>query len=232
MPDVDAPAASEALGALLDELPEDLTRLAFTHSSWVDRRPESYERLAFLGDSVLGLAVSTDLYPRFEGYGAGELTKVRAQAVSQGPCADVARTLGIPARLEAAAEFGGGRSAEVLLRSERILASVCEAVIGAVYLAFGWERTERAVVAAFAPQVEEALRHPIDFKSDLQERLARGGDTVAYEIESEEGPPHDRRFVAVATAGERELGRGEGRTKKSAEQEAAHRALRALEAGG
>ena len=229
MGDTAAPAAPGALRSLLDELPEDLARLAFTHASWADRRPDSYERLAFLGDSVLGLAVSTHLYPRFKGYGAGELTKVRAQAVARHACAQVARDLALPNRLEAAAPPGTGRTAEVLLESDRILASVCEAVIGAAYVAFGWARVEPAVVGAFEAQIDEALLHPVDFKSHLQERLARSGEEVVYRIDSEEGPPHDRRFVAVAVTGPREVGRGEGRTKKGAEQEAARAALDRLE---
>lgn len=228
MADLAAPAATGALRSLLDELPEDLARLAFTHASWADRRPDSYERLAFLGDSVLGLAVSTHLYPRFQAYGAGELTKVRAQAVARQACAQVARDLELPRRLGAAAPPGTGRGADALLESERILASVCEAVIGAAYVAFGWDRVEPAVVEAFEAQIDEALQHPVDFKSYLQERLARSGEEVLYRIDSEEGPPHDRRFVAVAATTRQELGRGHGRTKKGAEQEAAREALERL----
>ena len=99
----------ETLRQLLDELPEDLACRAFRHSSWVERRIDSYERLAFLGDSVLSLALSTHVYPRFEHYGAGRLTKLRAQAVSQDSCARVAEDLGVPDRLRAAAPPGEGR---------------------------------------------------------------------------------------------------------------------------
>src|SRR3954465_13336834 len=90
---------------MLERLPDDLARQSVTHSSWTDRRADSYERLAFLGDSVLGLAVTTHLYPRLqpEAYGAGRLTKVRAQAVSGRSCREVAERLGIPERLRAAA---------------------------------------------------------------------------------------------------------------------------------
>ncbi|MFL5825239.1 MAG: ribonuclease III family protein [Thermoleophilaceae bacterium] len=219
----------DTLSSLLDELPDDLARQAFTHSSWVDNRWESYERLAFLGDVVLSLAISTDIYPRFPHYGAGRLTKLRAQAVSRHACAEVARDLGVPDRLRAAAPEGTGKSAEMLIASDRILASICEAVIGATYLAFGFERVAPAVVDAFAEQVEEALEHPVDYKSVLQERLARRSQVVAYRIEDEAGPPHDRSFVAVAEVSGRSIGRGEGRTKKSAEQEAALRALDSLD---
>lgn len=177
---------------------------------------------------MLGLAISSDLYPRFENAGAGRLTKLRAQAVSRQACADVARDLGLPEQLRAAAREGG-RSADELIGSDRVLASVCEALIGAVYLAFGYERTAPAVVAAFAEQVEEALDSPDDFKSLLQERLARRGDVVDYVIVREDGPPHDRQFESVAQVEGEEIGRGEGKSKKSAEQSAALAALTAMD---
>jgi ribonuclease III len=221
---------TESLAELLDALPEDLRRQAFTHASWVEHRAEAYERLAFLGDVVLSLAVSDHLYPRFERYGAGRLTKVRAQAVSGSSCARVARELGVPEQLRATAPQGStGRSADMLVDSERVLASVCEAIIGASYLAFGIERTAPAVVQSFAGEIEQALEHPVDYKSVLQERLARRAELVAYRTISEEGPAHDRSFVAVAEVAGEELGRGEGKTKKAAEQEAALHALDALD---
>src|SRR5919202_7013508 len=95
--------AAEHLGDLLEALPEDLRRQAVTHASWVEERTQSYERLAFLGDVVLSLAVSTHLLPRFERYGAGRLTKVRAQAVSGPACARVAGALRVSERLREAA---------------------------------------------------------------------------------------------------------------------------------
>ena len=220
----------ESLEELLDELPEERRRQAFTHASWVEHRAEAYERLAFLGDVVLSLAVSDHLYPRFERYGAGRLTKVRAQAVSGSSCARVARRLGVPEALrEAAPEGSTGRSASMLVGSERVLASVCEAIIGAAYLTFGFERTAAATVRSFAAEIDEALEHPVDYKSVLQERLARRAEMVAYRTVSEQGPAHDRNFIAIAEVGGEELGRGEGKTKKGAEQEAALHALDRLE---
>ena len=236
MPPTRRPRRPEALATtlepLVDELPEDLARQAFTHSSWTDERGESYERLAFLGDVVLSLAVSTHIYPRFEHFGAGRLTKLRAQSVSREACANVARGIGVPERLEQYAPAQTGQTAEALVRSDRILASVCEALIGAAYLAFGWDRVAPAVVESSKGEIEEALENPVDFKSELQERLARRAEVVEYVIESEEGPPHDRRFVALATVDGEELGRGGGKTKKAAEQSAAERALERLEEHG
>lgn len=222
----------DRLRSLVDALPEDLARLVFTHSSWTDRTEESYERLAFLGDSVLGLAVSADLYPRFPKATAGSLTKIRAQAVSGRACAAVAEALGLPERLREAApaEVGPQRALEVLLETERAMASVCEAAIGACYLAHGYRATAEAVVESFAEEVSAAAGGSLDFKSDLQERLARDGRSVAYEVVTEAGPPHDRRFEVEARIEGRSLGRGSGRSKKAAEQEAAAEALASLEA--
>jgi ribonuclease III len=196
----------------------------------VSERSAGYERLAFLGDSVLGLAVSTHLFPRLEHHGAGRLTKVRAQAVSGRSCRAVAERLGIPERLRAAAPAAvAGPATDALAHTERVLASIIEAVIGACYLAYGYEETADAVVEAFAPEIEQALERPADFKSALQERLARRGAVVGYEVTAEEGPPHERRFeVAAVVAGE-ELARGAGRSKKDAEQAAAEAALASLQ---
>jgi len=113
----------------------------------------------------------------------------------------------------------------VLVGSDRILASVCEAIIGAAYVTFGFERVAPAIVEAFADQVEDALANPVDFKSLLQEHLARRSELVVYRIDEETGPPHDRSFIAVAEVRGEEIGRGAGKTKKSAEQEAASIAL-------
>jgi ribonuclease-3 len=218
----------QQLRELLDALPDDLARQALRHASWSERREESYERLAFLGDSVLGFSVTSELYPRLapERHGAGELTKIRAQAVSGRSCREVADRLAIPERLRAAAPSQASRGAtESLARTERVLASIVEAVIGACYLAFGIERTAAAVVEAFEPEIAEALAKPADFKSALQERLARRGDVVAYEVTAEQGPPHERTFEVAAIVDGSELARGSGRSKKDAEQAAAEAAL-------
>jgi ribonuclease-3 len=202
-----------------------------THSSWVERRVDSYERLAFLGDSVLGLAVTTHLYPRLEAdqYGAGRLTKIRAQAVSGRSCRAVAERLGLPEALRTAAPPEVLPAAvEALIATERVLASVIEAVIGACYLTWGYERVAPAVVEAFQPEIQQALERPADFKSALQERLARRGAIVTYAVVSEEGPPHQRWFEVAAVVGGEELARGAGRSKKDAEQAAAETALDAL----
>lgn len=219
------------LGKLLDALPDELAAPVFTHSSWTIRRSDSYERLAFLGDSVLALAVTAHLYPRLEAdrYGPGRLTKIRAQAVSGRSCRAVAKRLGLPERLSAAAPVAAAASMPALISTERVLASVIEAVIGACYLANGYERTAEAVVEAFTPEIDYALEYQVDFKSALQELLARRGSLVSYDVVDEQGPPHDRVFSVSATIDGAEVSRGSGRSKKDAEQEAAQAALEALE---
>jgi ribonuclease-3 len=186
--------------------------------------------LALLGDSVLGLAITTHLFPLLdaETYGAGRLTKIRAQAVSGRSCRAVADRLGLPGRLRAAAPVDVAQPAlDALVSTERVLASVIEAVIGACYLAYGFETTARAVREAFAPEIELALERPADFKSTLQERLARRGAVVMYEVTLETGPPHERIFEVAAIVGGHTVARGTGRSKKEAEQAAAAAALEA-----
>lgn len=220
-----------ALRALIDDLPGDIRVRALTHSSWVEHRADSYGRLAFLGDSVLGLAIAEHLFVRYPRSDIGRLTKVHGQAVSGRACAEVTAELGLP-DLMAEAEpvrVDGGIDVADLLESERALASVCESVIGACYLHHGFDVTGAAVVAAFATQIELASETLLDFKSALQERLARTGGRVRYEVTLEEGPPHDRRFEVAASVDGNVIGSGAGRSKKAAEQAAASEAIEALE---
>jgi ribonuclease-3 len=224
-------ATTAPLAELFADVPEELRRQALSHSSWVETRTNSYSRLAFLGDSVLGLSVAALLFTEHPQADIGGLTKILNQAVSGRACAEVARELGLPDMLAAQApDEGDGLPVETLLASERTLASVCEAVIGACYLSHGFEPTSRAVVEAFSEEIDQATRERLDFKSELQERLAREGETVNYEVTGEEGPPHDRRFDIRATVDGDEIGSGSGRSKKEAEQAAAQRALEQLRA--
>jgi ribonuclease-3 len=227
-----AQASVARLGDLLDELSPELALHVFTHASWTSKRSESYERLAFLGDSVLSLAITSHLFPSLEAesFGAGELTKIRAQTVSGRSCRVVAELLGVPERVANAAPAGAAATVPNLVSTERVLASITEAIIGACYLTFGYERVAEAVVEAFESLLDDALEHPVDFKSALQERLARRGALVSYDVVAEQGPPHDRTFTIAARIGSEEIGRGVGRSKKDAEQAAARVALEHLSA--
>ncbi len=225
-----AEPAETALAALIEELPADLRQQALTHSSWTERRVDSFERLAFLGDSVLGLAVAGELFERFGELASGGLTKVHNQAVSGVSCAEVGRRLGVPEMLRENEPDGvtGAIPAAVLLDGERPLPEATEALIGACYVAFGFERTAAAVTAAFEPRIEHASETRIDFKSALQELLARRGARVSYEVTAATGPPHRRTFAVEAIVDSEPVGEGAGRSKKAAEQVAAEQALKQL----
>ncbi len=218
-----------ALAELIHDLPDDLRRLALTHTSWTEERVDSYERLAYLGDSVLALAVAADLYDRFAEIDAGGLTKIHNQAVSGVSCAQVGREVGVSEMLAGAEpESEEAIPADVLLAGERPLPEVTEALIGACYLAFGFERTAAAVAAAFESRIVHAEGTTVDFKSALQELLARRGARVSYAVIAEAGPAHRRTFKVEAVVDSKRVGRGEGRSKKAAEQAAAERALKKL----
>jgi ribonuclease-3 len=140
----------------------------------------------------------------------------------------VAKQLGLGERL---AELAGDVAPDELQRisrSRNVLAAVLEAAIAAVYLEHGFEKTEPAIVGAFSERIEYARSSHVDYKTELQEALARSGNQVHYTVLEVEGPPHDRRFVCAAHIGGAQLGIGRGSTKKAAEQEAARQALDAL----
>jgi len=218
----------EALAELVGELPDKLRRQALTHSSWAEQSA-SYERLAYLGDSVLALAVAAELYERFPEIDAGGLTKIHNHAVSGVSCAAVGRDLGVPKMLEdAQPEAGDAIPAEALLDGSRPLPEATEALIGACFVAFGFERTAASVAAAFETQIEHATEARVDTKSALQELLARRGASVSYAVVAESGPAHRRTFEGEAIVDSEPVGRGEGRSKKAAEQMAAERALERL----
>ncbi len=220
----------EALAELVGNLPADLRRCALTHSSWTTESPRSYERLAYLGDSVLALAVAAGIYERFPNVDAGGLTKIHNQTVSGVSCAEVGRELGVPAMLEGAEpEAEEAIPAKILLAGSRPLPEVTEALIGACFLAFGFDRVAAAVGAAFETQIEGAVEAPVDAKSALQELLARRRARVTYVVIGESGPAHQRTFEVEAIVGGEAVGAGAGRSKKAAEQVAAEQALKRLE---
>jgi ribonuclease III len=220
------------LAELIPELPEELRKQALTHATWTEERSDSYERLAYLGDSVLALAVAADLIDRFPGVDAGGLTKIHNQAVSGVSCTEVGHDLGVPEMLrDAEPDAELAIPADVLLGGARALPEVTEALIGACFLAFGFDRTAAAVVADFEGQIEDAAESPVDFKSALQELLAQRRARVSYEVIAESGPAHKRTFEVAAVVDSERVGTGRGRSKKVAEQAAAEEALGQLRAG-
>jgi ribonuclease-3 len=218
----------KTLGELIDELPAERAAAVFTHSSWAADRTASYERLEFLGDSVLELAVARALYDRFPEFTEGRMAKVRSHVVSRASCAVVSRELGLGERLKREASSLPADEVERLSINRNVLAALLEAALAALYLEHGFEAVEPAVVAAFNPRIEYALTTHVDHKTELQEQLARTGRSVAYTVLDVQGPPHDRSFTAAAVIDGEVSGIGNGRSKKDAEQAAAQQALTTL----
>jgi ribonuclease-3 len=197
----------------------------FTHTSWAADRASSYERLEFLGDSVLELAVARALFERFPDFSEGRLAKIRSHVVSRASCAVVARGLGLGERLAEHAQSAPPDEVERLTRNRNVLAALLEAALAALFLEHGFEPIEQAIVKAFSERIEYAASGHVDHKTELQEALARSGRQVSYVVLSAEGPPHERRFTCAAVVAGEQLGVGEGQSKKAAEQEAARGAL-------
>ena len=200
----------------------------YTHASWAADRSASYERLEFLGDSVLELAIARELYESYPDFTEGRLAKIRSHVVSRASCAVVARQLNLGDRLS---EHGADIPAEELHRlahNRNVLAALLEAAFAALFLEHGFEPIERPIVKAFSGRIEYTLTTHVDYKTELQEALARRGQSVNYTVLDVEGPPHDRRFRCAAVIDGKQLGVGAGESKKAAEQEAAKGALAKL----
>lgn len=222
-------ALEERLGVRFRD--RSLLDLALRHGSFSHERgrdpAKSYERLEFLGDAVLSLVVSDDLYRRRPDMDEGGLAKHRARLVNEGALASVARrlNLGRYLLLGKGEEKGGGR------HRPSMLADAVEAVIGAVYIDSGYGVSHAVVSRWLGDMAEDIQRSTDDFKSQLQERLQRRGQMPRYRITQEEGPDHARTFVAAVEAGGKALGEGRGKSKKEAEMAAAAEALNRLERG-
>jgi ribonuclease-3 len=205
----------------------ELLESALTHKSYLNEnqglcRPCS-ERLEFLGDSVVGLAVSHLLMERFPAMTEGELSKTRAQTVNEAALFELATSLDLGPWLflGKGEEQTGGR------HKISILADACEATVGAVYLDGGFKAAFDLVGRLFCPQFE-GIEEPgfTDFKTRLQERAqALRHETPRYAVTAEYGPEHDKLFEVAVSIGEREYARAGGRSKKVAEQRAAASAL-------
>lgn len=201
---------------------------AVTHSSWVQEHPgagrDSNERLEFLGDAVVGLAMASYLYSRFPAAREGELSRLKAAVVGAGALAAAARRLGLGDLLF----LGRGEAQSGGASKPALLADAFEAVCAALYLDGGWQRARDFVVEQLSGAVERALRRGTgDFKSALQEKVQEQGGTVSYRLVAQEGPDHARLFTVEVLVDGRVAGRGKGRSKKAAEQEAARMALHA-----
>lgn len=199
-----------------------------SHRSWCAENPGtcSNERLEFLGDAVLGLVVTDHIYRAYPQLPEGELAKVRAAVVNAGVLAEVAAELDLGAALL----LGKGEDASGGREKPSILADAMEAVIGAVYLDGGWEAAYALVMRLLGERIAEAAAGPggQDFKTRLQELAARHFDQLPRYDVVDEGPDHAKRFYATVHLAGRARGRGEGRSKKQAEQAAARTAWESL----
>jgi len=174
---------------------------------------------------VLELAIARTLYDRFPDFNEGRMAKVRSHVVSRVSCAVVSRELGLGDRLRAGGGTLPAEELDRLSRNRNVLAPVLEAALAALYLEHGFEPIRESIVQAFDGRIEHALTNQVDHKTELQETLARLGRTVGYVLLDAEGPPHERTFTAAAVIDGEQVGVGQGRSKKDAEQLAAQQAL-------
>ena len=204
--------------------------LAFTHRSYAYEAglTETNERLEFLGDSVLGVIVTEELYRRYPDLTESRLSPLRSGIVNMRALADIARTLdlGSMIRLGKGEEVTNGRD------KNSLLADALEALMGAIYLDNGFEKTAQCIRRLITPTLESAMAMGagIDGKTALQELVASlGKSTLEYHIE-ESGPDHDKSFIATAVVGGNSVASGQGKSKREAEQSAARAALEILQA--
>jgi ribonuclease-3 len=215
----------EELGYLFSD--RALLLRSLTHVSYGQgRAAEHNETLEFLGDAVLSLAISDLLMRTFPEKNEGDLSRMRASLVNSGVLADKAARLGLGAMLQMGKgeEYSGGRE------KESILAGAFEALLGGIYSDAGYEPAQRVVERYFGPDIKERRFGKPDFKTRLQEiSQMMFHSPPVYRLVSESGPDHAKRFVTEIAVGGKVLGRGEGKSKKQSEQEAAGKALEELQ---
>ena len=209
---------------------KNLLLTALTHSSYANEHSawgcESYERLEFLGDSILGAVTANYLFRHEPRLPEGRMTRLRAELVCETALHKVALSLGLGSymRLGRGEENTGGRE------RASILADMVESIIAALYLDSGIDEARRFVMEKVLADVVITEDHrSADYKTELQELVQqRPNRHISYELVGESGPDHDKRFVFTVSINGAVAGKGEGRTKKEAEQMAARMALEAL----
>ena len=204
---------------------KNLLKTALTHTSYAnENNVNSYEKLEFLGDSILEFISSKYLYNHFQELTEGELTKVRAQVV----CEDSLKNVAIKHEFYNYILVGKSERANEGNKKTAILADCVEAVIAAIYFDGGLNKAEEFIIDNLKEAMEYAAKHigMKDYKTVLQEKLQKNGDVhIEYNIVKEEGPDHDKVFTAEVKCDGKILARGEGKSKKMAEMQAAKIAL-------
>jgi ribonuclease III len=226
-----AAALAAALGVHFDE--PDLLELALTHRSWAfeHQSDATNERLEFLGDAVLGLVVTDEVFHAHPDDQEGRLAKVRAAAVRTESLAAVARAIGLGPYVR----LGRGEAASGGADKDSILADGLEAVFGAVYLDQGFATAYDLVERLFGPRLAElaGVDAALDFKTSLQELAAARFETLPrYDVVADDGPDHAKTFTATVRVDGEVLGGGTGPSKKQAEQQAAREAYERLTGSG
>ena len=209
---------------------KDLLRQAFVHRSYLNENPalniSHNERLEFLGDAVLELAITEELYKKFPEKPEGELTTLRAALVNSKMLSDVALEIGMNEFLL----LSRGEARDVGRARQFILANAIEALIGAIYLDQGYEAAEAFILNTVSPRLEKVLEQNLHrdpkslFQEEAQERV---GITPTYEVIREWGPDHDKHFVIGVYLKNELVAEGEGPSKQAAQEEAARLALMA-----
>jgi ribonuclease-3 len=221
---------SELLEQLGVSIESELLELAFTHRSFAYEAglTATNERLEFLGDSVLGVIVTEELYRKYPDLDESRLSPLRSGIVNMRALADIARTLGLGKyiRLGKGEEVTNGRD------KNSLLADAFEALIGAIYISVGFEKTAQCLLTLIAPTLNNAMAMGagLDGKTALQELVSSlGKATLEYRV-SESGPDHDKSFEATAVVGGEDIAVGLGKSKREAEQSAARTAFEILSA--
>ncbi len=201
----------------------DLLHKAFTHSSAVDNRLFSNERLEFLGDSILGMVICQDLFERFPDYLEGDLTQIKSMLVSRRACAKIIKQLSLQKFLRVGKGMNGSRAL-----TGSLAAGAMESLIAAIYIDGGFEAARSFILRMFDSLIEQANAEQVrgNFKSMLQQYAQQHLNlTPIYELLDEKGPDHDKCFEVEAVVGVRRFPSAWGTNKKDAEQKAAFNAL-------
>lgn len=207
-----------------------LLEQAFTHSSYVNEHRylelTDNERLEFLGDAVLELIISEYLYGTYTDLSEGKLTKMRAAIV----CEDSLSKFAKECEFDKHVRLGKGEENSNGRKRPALLCDLFESFLGALYLDQGLEAVVKFVHQVIIPKIESgAFSHEMDHKTALQEILQRNGDVaITYTLVSEEGPAHEREFFVEVSVGDKVIGKGKGKSKKMAEQQAAAIAIKQL----
>ena len=202
-----------------------LLRAALTHPSAVEGQPvsASYERLEFLGDSILGAVVARSLFESYPEFDEGKLTRLKVSLVSGATLSEVSHELGIDDIII----FGASETGTGARGLHSALENVYESIVGALYLDAGFDVTHDFVLRTLEPHMSpELARKPISPKSRIQEVVQRDMHCAPeYKLLGEEGPAHDPTFTSVVMVEGRRVGKGQGSSKKSSESAAAADAL-------